>query len=175
MQQETIGEECREDSAGSCDEDPREEKTGSHRWTMFALAGGGRPKPELASAIHNVVSLLKCIVKTGPCASPDWVSSQNLAGPACRELVGADQKQRSIVFDKPPGVSFRRGLAAIQARRVGTSSAGVVRPRNRMIFDPEARRVDTKGGCVGPSGLSRSVFVVRWLTPPAEDVPRFQP
>ena len=45
-----------------------------------------------------------------------WVSSQNLAGPACRELVGADQKQRSIVFVKPPGVSFRRSLAAIQAR-----------------------------------------------------------
>ena len=97
----------------------------------------------MASAIHDVVSLIQCIVKTVLCASLDWVSSQNLAGPACRELVGADQEQRSIVFVKPPGVSFRRSLAAIQARRVGTSSAGVVRPRNRMIFDPEARRVDT--------------------------------
>jgi hypothetical protein len=143
MQQETIGEACREDFAGSWDEDPREEKTGSHRWTTFALAGGGRPKPEMTTAIHDVVSLPQCIVNSGPRASLDWVSSQNLAGPACRELVGADQKQRSIVFVKPPGVSFRRNLAAIQARRVGTSSAGVVRPRNRMILDPEARRVDT--------------------------------
>lgn len=116
MQQETIGEECREDSAGSWDEDPREEKTGSHRWTMFAFAGGGRPKPEMATAIRDVVSPPQCIVNSGPRASLDWVSSQNLAGPACRELVGADQKQRSIVFVKPPGVSFRRSLAAIQAR-----------------------------------------------------------
>ena len=82
-------------------------------WLGFAFAGGGRPKPELASAIHDVASLLKCIVKTGPCASPDWVSSQNLAAPAYRELVGADQEQRSIMFVKPPGVSFRRSLAAI--------------------------------------------------------------
>jgi hypothetical protein len=37
----------------------------------FAFAGGGRPKPELASAIHDVVSILKCIVKTGLCASLD--------------------------------------------------------------------------------------------------------
>jgi hypothetical protein len=71
MQQETIGEECREDSAGSWDEDPREEKTGSHRWTMFALAGGGRPKPEMTTAIHDVVSLPQCIVNSGPRASLD--------------------------------------------------------------------------------------------------------
>ena len=44
---------------------------------------------------------------------------------------------------KPPGISFRCSLAAIKARRVGTSSAGVVRPRNRMLVDPDARRVDT--------------------------------
>jgi len=39
----------------------------------------------------------------------------------------------------------------------------------------QARRADTRRGCIGPSGLKLSVFAVRWLTPPAKDVPGFQP
>jgi hypothetical protein len=29
--------------------------------------------------------------------------------------------------------------------------------------------------CVGPSGLKHSFLGVRWLTPPAKDMPGFQP
>ena len=43
----------------------------------------------------------------------------------------------------PTETQHHMSSPAIQARRVDTSSAGVVRPRNRITLPPEARRVDT--------------------------------
>jgi hypothetical protein len=59
------------------------------------------------------------------------------------QLIGDDHEQRSIATVEPPEINVRHSLSPIKARRVEISSAGVVRPRNRIIDDPEARRVDT--------------------------------
>jgi hypothetical protein len=59
------------------------------------------------------------------------------------QLIGDDHEQRSIATVEPPEINVRHSLSPIKARRVEIFSAGVVRPRNRIIDDPEARRVDT--------------------------------
>jgi hypothetical protein len=59
------------------------------------------------------------------------------------QLIGDDHEQRSIATVEPPEINVRHSLSPIKTRRVEIFSAGVVRPRNRIIDDPEARRVDT--------------------------------
>ena len=51
--------------------------------------------------------------------------------------------KRQPVDGTASGLSNPLRLPAIQTRRVETSSAGAVRPRNGMTLHPEARRVDT--------------------------------
>ena len=58
------------------------------------------------------------------------------------QLIGDDHEQRSIATVEPPEINVRHSLSPIKTRRVDTSSAGVVRPRNRMTVAPKARRVD---------------------------------